>query len=235
MGCVKLHILDEQYKRTELRISYFNRELTANNSAENPRRCTLIRYIDPDGRDPRVKVGLNSKLEQVSQLATIAHDNGSQALSASISAEASIYKTGVKFEAGSISAEANLKAGSGTVKASTDDISITATTVSATIKASSGNESVQANATLGTAQVSIDENANVKVEASVGGASVRVNEGERFVSANNSAKVSVGTQLGAVKAELSVNLNKAANFFVATVAAIGAMITPEAQKPEEIK
>ncbi|GHT42223.1 hypothetical protein FACS189437_10030 [Bacteroidia bacterium] len=51
MGCVKLHILDEQYKSTELRVSYFNKELTLNNSAENPRRWTLVNAIDPTGRD----------------------------------------------------------------------------------------------------------------------------------------------------------------------------------------
>ncbi|GHT00771.1 hypothetical protein FACS189421_13170 [Bacteroidia bacterium] len=51
MGCVKLHILDEQYKNTELRVSYFNKELTLNNSAENPRRWTLVRFVDPTGKD----------------------------------------------------------------------------------------------------------------------------------------------------------------------------------------
>ena len=51
MGCVKLHILDEQYKRTELKISYTNKELTFNNSVENERKGTLMRYIDPDGRE----------------------------------------------------------------------------------------------------------------------------------------------------------------------------------------
>ena len=53
MGCVKLHILDEQYKRTELKISYTNKELTFNNSVENERKGTLINMIDPDGRDPK--------------------------------------------------------------------------------------------------------------------------------------------------------------------------------------
>ncbi|GHT00793.1 hypothetical protein FACS189421_13220 [Bacteroidia bacterium] len=51
MGCIKLHILDEQYKSTELKISYFNKELTENNSVENPRRWTLVKYVDPDGKD----------------------------------------------------------------------------------------------------------------------------------------------------------------------------------------
>jgi len=49
MGCVKLHILDEQYKRTELQVSYINKELTSNNSAENLRRWMLLRYNDPTG------------------------------------------------------------------------------------------------------------------------------------------------------------------------------------------
>jgi hypothetical protein len=51
MGCVKLHILDEQYKQTELKVSYSNKELTSNFCTENPRRATLLIYIDPDGRD----------------------------------------------------------------------------------------------------------------------------------------------------------------------------------------
>ena len=58
MGCVKLHILDEQYKRTELKVSYINKKLTLNNSVENACRVSLyvycgnnpVRYIDPDGR-----------------------------------------------------------------------------------------------------------------------------------------------------------------------------------------
>jgi hypothetical protein len=51
MGCVKLHILNEQYKSTELRVSYINKELTFNNSAENARRCILVNNIDPTGMD----------------------------------------------------------------------------------------------------------------------------------------------------------------------------------------
>jgi hypothetical protein len=56
MGCVKLHILDEQYKRTELKVSYFNKELTLNNSAGNACRCMLVRFADPDGKDWKDKV-----------------------------------------------------------------------------------------------------------------------------------------------------------------------------------
>ena len=51
MGCVKLHILDEQYKRTELQVSYVNKELTSNFCTKNLRSGMLIRYIDPDGRE----------------------------------------------------------------------------------------------------------------------------------------------------------------------------------------
>ena len=54
MGCVKLHILDEQYKSTELQVSYINKKLTSNFYAENLRSGMLIRYIDPDGRSTRV-------------------------------------------------------------------------------------------------------------------------------------------------------------------------------------
>ena len=56
MGCVKLHILDEQYKRTELKVSYINKELTFSNSTLNSRRWILIRFIDPDGKEPRLYV-----------------------------------------------------------------------------------------------------------------------------------------------------------------------------------
>jgi hypothetical protein len=59
MGCVKLHILDEQYKNTELKVSYFNKELTPNNSDVNTCRILLyayclnnpVRYVDPTGKD----------------------------------------------------------------------------------------------------------------------------------------------------------------------------------------
>ena len=65
MGCVKLHILDEQYKRTELQVSYFNKELTSNFCAENARKVLLYAYcannpvnnIDPDGRQVSVLEG----------------------------------------------------------------------------------------------------------------------------------------------------------------------------------
>jgi len=50
-GCVKLHLLDKQYKNTELKVSYLNKELTLNNSSVNERRAILVRFIDPDGMD----------------------------------------------------------------------------------------------------------------------------------------------------------------------------------------
>jgi hypothetical protein len=54
MGCIKLHILDEQYKQTELKVSYGKKELTSNFCAVNRRSGMLIRFIDPDGRETRV-------------------------------------------------------------------------------------------------------------------------------------------------------------------------------------
>ena len=51
MGCIKLDILDKQYKRTELRVSYREKELTSNFFTVNGRRDTLVNFIDPDGRD----------------------------------------------------------------------------------------------------------------------------------------------------------------------------------------
>lgn len=51
MGCVKLHILDQQYKYTELKVSCVNKKLTLNNSAVKERREILVRYIDPTGME----------------------------------------------------------------------------------------------------------------------------------------------------------------------------------------
>lgn len=49
MGCIQLHILDRQYKNTELKVSYTNKKLTLNNSAVKERREILVKFIDPDG------------------------------------------------------------------------------------------------------------------------------------------------------------------------------------------
>ncbi len=51
MGCVKLHILDQQYKYTELKVSYINKKLTLKNSATNQRKEILVMFVDPDGRE----------------------------------------------------------------------------------------------------------------------------------------------------------------------------------------
>lgn len=51
MGCIKLHILDEQYQRTELKVSYSYKKLTSKNSAVNPRNGMLINFTDPTGME----------------------------------------------------------------------------------------------------------------------------------------------------------------------------------------
>jgi len=63
MGCLKLHILDEQYKSTEPKVCYINKKLTSGFSVENARRYTFsgkekdnesgysyfgARYYDPE-------------------------------------------------------------------------------------------------------------------------------------------------------------------------------------------
>jgi hypothetical protein len=50
LGCLKLHILEQQYKKTELKVSYFKKELTPKSTVQKDRSNTLIRFIDPDGR-----------------------------------------------------------------------------------------------------------------------------------------------------------------------------------------
>ena len=41
MGCIKLSILDEQYKQTELRVSYREKELTPNFFTVKERKIIL--------------------------------------------------------------------------------------------------------------------------------------------------------------------------------------------------
>ena len=79
MGCVKLHILDEQYKRTELRVSYINKKLTSNFCAENLRSGMLIKYIDPDGRVVRLANNYAGGMENIAKIA--ATSLGSQVMS----------------------------------------------------------------------------------------------------------------------------------------------------------
>ena len=50
MGCIKLSILDEQYK-TGIRLSSFAEELTPIFCAKTERRDIVVKYIDPDGKD----------------------------------------------------------------------------------------------------------------------------------------------------------------------------------------
>lgn len=52
LGCVQLHILEQQYKRTELKVSYIKKELTLKNSALNERSNILIIFTDPTGEYP---------------------------------------------------------------------------------------------------------------------------------------------------------------------------------------
>ena len=59
MGCLKLSILDEQYKKTELKVSYQQKELTVDFCDWNVRSSSLyaycmnnpIKYIDPTGME----------------------------------------------------------------------------------------------------------------------------------------------------------------------------------------
>jgi hypothetical protein len=75
VGCLKLHILDEQYKSTELKVSYLNKELTLKNSGYNERRSLLyayannnpIYYIDPDGRSAEPAIDKKNKTITVTQ------------------------------------------------------------------------------------------------------------------------------------------------------------------------
>lgn len=61
LGCVQLHILEQQYKRTELKVSYRNKELTLKNSAVNERSNTLILFVDPDGREIWIAFDVTNK------------------------------------------------------------------------------------------------------------------------------------------------------------------------------
>jgi hypothetical protein len=44
-----------------------------------------------------------------------------------------------------------------------------------------------------------------------------------------------GVKISVIKAEISVNIEKAANWFAATMCAITTMITPEVKVPDEVK
>jgi len=76
LGCVQLHILQQQYKRTELKVSYRNKELTLKNSALNERSNILVNRIDPDGRDARL-VGSGTKEDPFIIQAKYFYKNGS--------------------------------------------------------------------------------------------------------------------------------------------------------------
>ncbi len=89
MGCVKLHILDEQYYRTELKVSYSRKELTPNFCSENLRNGMLIRYIDPDGREIRLANNYAGGMENIARIA--ATSLGSQVMSHLIGQRGTYY------------------------------------------------------------------------------------------------------------------------------------------------
>jgi len=49
MGCIKLEILDQQYKRTEIKVSSPQKELTSNFFVTSTRREIVVKYVDPTG------------------------------------------------------------------------------------------------------------------------------------------------------------------------------------------
>jgi len=56
MGCIKLDILDEQYKKPELKVSYHKKELTQNFFAVNERSETVLYYFEARYYDPHSAV-----------------------------------------------------------------------------------------------------------------------------------------------------------------------------------
>jgi len=66
VGCIKLDILNEQYKRTEFKVSYFKKELTSNFCAKNARR--YLYHLKDHLGSPRVVFepsGTTTKVTQV--------------------------------------------------------------------------------------------------------------------------------------------------------------------------
>ena len=64
MACIRLSILDEQYKKPELKVSSDKKELTYNFFVVNERRYILVNLIDPTGlspEDPGDYYGTNGK------------------------------------------------------------------------------------------------------------------------------------------------------------------------------
>ena len=198
-----------------------------------------MNLIDPDGRNPILPFSPwgNKKIEQIAQLGAIAQSSGSQVASASISVSASAWKAGGKVELGPVSAEGNIGVGNVSGKASTDKLSATVTAVDLSGKVSvDGATSIQANATIGKAEVSTD-GTSVKANASIGsvGGNAQMSVNERSAKIDNKAAVGFGVKISVVKAEISIKLDKAATWLASTVSAIGVMIAPEMQIPDEVK
>jgi RHS repeat-associated protein len=191
-----------------------------------------VRYIDPDGRQVQQPWSHEKRERFISSVRTT-NEAGSKAVSASVSATASVWSAGGKVQVGGVTAEGKIGAGNVTGKVSTENLSVKGNALEAKGELSvSGVVSVKGAATVAETKVSVDKNLDVNTEvkgASISG-SAQTGKGT-YVSVDDKATVGIGAKISIVKAAVSVNVKAAAEWLGGVVNTIGIAVTPEIKVP----
>jgi len=187
----------------------------------------------PDGRQVQQPWSHERREKFISSVRTT-NEAGSKAVSASLSATASVWSAGGKVQVGGgVTAEGKIGAGNVTGKVSTENLSVKGNVLEAKGELSvSGVVSVKGTETVAETKVSVDKNLDVNTEVKAASISGSAQTGKRtYVNVDDKATVGIGAKISIIKAEVSVNVKAVAQWLGGVANTIGIAITPEIKVP----